>query len=100
MTSPAQRDKCVMIGLFCLADGSSVGDLAGALLASYDPEGDDGRGRATWTIDPELALVFADAAEAMELRRRVPANRPLRPDGKPNRPLTMFAVELVPVAGT
>jgi hypothetical protein len=75
----AQRDKRVMIGLFCLADGSSVGDLAGALLARYDPEGDDGHGRATWTMDPELALVFADVAEATELRRRVPANRAAAP---------------------
>jgi hypothetical protein len=37
-------------------------------------------------------MTFATAAAATECYRAVPHNRPLRPDGKPNRPLTMFSV--------
>jgi hypothetical protein len=77
--------------------GGDVGELAGALLASYDPAGNDGNGAATWTHDPAEALVFDDLPLAMEFRLRSPASRPLRLDGKPNRPLTVFAVEYLPV---
>jgi len=37
-------------------------------------------------------MTFATAEVATECYRAVPYNRPLRPDGKPNRPLTMFSV--------
>ena len=76
--------------------GGDAGELAGALLASYDPEGNDGNGATTWTRDPAAALVFDDLPLAMEFRLRVPANRPLRLDGKPNRQLTAFAVNTFP----
>jgi hypothetical protein len=39
-----------------LADGSSAGELDGAWLVSYDPEGCDGYGCGTWsTIQPRAA---------------------------------------------
>ena len=54
--------------------------------------GPRGQGIAHWTRDPAQAMTFATAAAATECYRAVPHNRPLRPDGKPNRPLTMFSV--------
>jgi hypothetical protein len=37
-------------------------------------------------------MIFPTEAAATACYRAVPLNRPLRPDGKPNRPLTTFAV--------
>jgi hypothetical protein len=66
--------------------------LADQYLATYDPEARDGRGDATWTTDRAKARRFADLRAAMECWRQVPKARPVRPDGKPNRPLTAFTV--------
>lgn len=63
----------------------------------YDPEAFDGRGDLEVTQRPEEALVFASHAEAFELWRAVPSARPLRPDGKPNRPLTAYTVTIEPL---
>jgi hypothetical protein len=85
----------------CVGFGRSIGGgwPVGAYLASYNPEGNDGQGDAAWTRDPAQAMVFASAAEAFERYQAVPANRPVRADGQPNRPLTALAIELVPVSG-
>jgi hypothetical protein len=80
------------IVLISLADGRTDGVPVGAYLASYDPEGDGGNGVATWTRDPSQARTFATGEAATACYRAVPFNRPLRPDGKLNRPLTMFTV--------
>jgi hypothetical protein len=42
----------------------------------------------------EHPLGVGTGAEASACYRAVPRNRPLRPDGRPNRPLTMFTVML------
>lgn len=75
-----------------LADGRTVGVPVGYYLASYDPEGNDGQGMASWTPHRGEAMTFATARDALSCLRAVPNNRPVRPDGRPNRPLTMFAV--------
>ena len=67
----------------------------GAWLESYDPEAHDGRGYATWTMRPRLAMRFITLAAAMECYRTIPKNKPTREDGRPNRPLTAFTVECV-----
>jgi hypothetical protein len=85
-------ETAVRIVLISLADGRTDGVPVGAYLASYSPEGDGGNGVATWTRDPALAMTFATGAAATACYRAVPLNRPLRPDGRPNRPLTMFTV--------
>jgi hypothetical protein len=89
--------ELVMIACVGLGRTFGGGWPAGAYLASYDPAGNNGHGDAAWTADPAGALVFSDMAAAAECYRAVPANRPLREDGKPNRPLTMFAITYVPV---
>jgi hypothetical protein len=68
----------------------------GLLLKSYDPEGHDGLGDADWTADPEKAMRFADVSAAMQCLRQVPECRPVRPDGKPNRPLTAYHITFEP----
>ena len=75
--------------------------VPGMFLAAYDPEAHGGCGSAAWTDDPAGAMTFADARAAYECYRKVPRNCPVRPDGKPNRPLTSATViiERVPEAG-
>jgi hypothetical protein len=84
----------IRLVLVSLADGSTDGVPVGCYLADYNPEGNDGHGRASWTSDAGRALTFATGAEAAARYRAVPRNRPLRPDGRPNRPLTMFTIVL------
>lgn len=74
-----------------------VGDVAGHLgewVKRYDPEAYDGQGDVETTSDPAQALVFPSHREAWDCWRQVPRNRPVRPDGKPNRPLTAFTVTI------
>jgi hypothetical protein len=82
----------VRLVLVSLADGTTNGIPVGCYLAAYDPEGNDGRGVAAWTPDPEKALTFATGADATACYRAVPHSRPVRADGQPNQPLTMFTV--------
>jgi hypothetical protein len=64
----------------------------GGFVAAYDPE--VGMTSLVVTTDKAEALRFASARDAMELWRSVPARAPVRPDGKPNRPLTSFTVSV------
>ena len=79
-----------------LADGREAGDITGAWLVWYDPAGNNGNGDAAWSHDPADAARFTEW-EWAELYAAAPANRPRRPDGKPNRPITMFNLMIVPV---
>lgn len=65
-------------------------------LEHYDPEAHEGRGSAKWTADIDHALLFPTMEAAMEFWRKQSRTRPLRPDGKPNRPLTAFNVTVEP----
>jgi hypothetical protein len=69
----------------------------GDYLASYDPEGRGGRGSGTWTPDKSKALLFEDEKAAMEFYQQVSRSCPVRPDGRPNKPLTAFTVVFDPV---
>lgn len=82
----------IRLVLVSLADGTTDGVPVGCYLAAYDPEGSDGHGLASWTPDSDKALTFATGAEATACYRAIPRSRPLRADGRPNQPLTMFTV--------
>lgn len=69
----------------------------GCFLKSYDAEAYDGRGASEFTRHLDEALVFPTVAEAVKCWQTVPMNRPLREDGKPNRPLTAMTMEFVDV---
>lgn len=66
--------------------------LVGCYLASFDPQAADGNGAASWTDDAGQAMTFDTAEQAAACYRSIPRSRLLRPDGKPNRPLTIFNV--------
>jgi len=69
-------------------------------LMKYDVEAYDGIGDIVVTPDRARAMVFKNGLEALAAWKSVPKARPLRDDGKPNRPLTAFHMEisLVPLA--
>jgi hypothetical protein len=51
----------------------------------------------TMTSDPAEARVWETAADAMAIYREVYKAHPVRPDGKPNRPLTAFSIIIHPL---
>jgi hypothetical protein len=61
-------------------------------LESFDHDAYDGQGYGEFTFDPDRAMRFADTIEAMEFWRKQSTVRPLRSDGKPNRPLTALTI--------
>lgn len=70
----------------------------GQYVKTYQASGGFGRGFLEVTDDIAKALQFDNTVDALECWRAVSTTHPLRPDGKPNRPLTAFTVELVKVA--
>lgn len=69
----------------------------GKYLEHFDPDASAGRGNVLWTYKVEKALKFKDISHALDFWRTPSKVMPTRPDGKPNRPLTAFSVEIVPV---
>lgn len=68
-------------------------------LAEFDLEAGNGehpwvRGLATMTDDPSLAMKFGSFQEAAEFWKQQSKTAPLRPDGKKNRPLTVYTIEI------
>lgn len=62
-------------------------------LKAYDVNAFSGRGSAELTENRDEALRFADFAAMMEAWRTQSSFRPIREDGKPNRPLTAYTIE-------
>jgi len=64
-------------------------------LAGYNPEAEGGRGHIVATMDRARAMEFESQAQAMACYLAVPVCHPVRDtDGKPNRPLTGYAIEV------
>lgn len=76
-----------------LADGRPMHN--GKYLERYDPEGENGMGTFAWTADKSKAMAFGDVMDIFKLYQTVPQCRPFRDDGKPNKPLTSFNIEIV-----
>jgi hypothetical protein len=76
---------------------TAAGAAAGDYLKSYDPEAHDGHGDLVTTPELAEARRFDGFRSAWETWQAVPAARPLRDDGQPNRPLTAFTVSIEPV---
>lgn len=68
--------------------------IAGQYLKSFDFEAHDGRGFGVFTANPAEAMTFESAGAAGDFWRTQSKTVPLRPDGKPNRPLTSTTVEI------
>ena len=69
--------------------------LSGTWLKSFDPNARNGRGLIVGTTDRNEAHRFEDAGAAMECWRQVSTTHPTRLDGRPNRPLTAYTIDLV-----
>lgn len=79
----------------------------GKFLKEYDPgrQGFDPDGRpmtahVVVTDDIEEAMKFESMTEFHMLYRAVDPDNPMRPDGRPNRPLTAFTVEVTKIEET
>jgi len=80
-------DKADMI-----ADVVRSGGALGEYICDCDVDALGGFGLITFTHDRNNAKRFKDQAAAFEFWRRQSRVKPLRPDGKPNRPLTAYNV--------
>lgn len=67
----------------------------GAYLKSFDIEAFDGQGSAEFTEDAHEAIGFFTVQDAITVWYQQSRIRPLREDGKPNRPLSAFTAEFV-----
>lgn len=65
---------------------------ARGLLATWDVNGHDGLGSFTITENPWEALGWPSLDIAREAYREQSHVKPMRADGKPNRPMTVFTV--------
>jgi hypothetical protein len=70
-------------------------ELAGKFLRSFDFDAEDGRGYGVFTMDGTRAKRFRDGRAAMEFWKTISKKRPLRSDGKANRPLSASTIEIV-----
>lgn len=71
-----------------------------AYLIRCDFEANGGRGEVFWTVEADKAMRFDSPGAAVAYWKTQSATVPLRPDGKPNRPLSAFIIEIVPAEGT
>jgi hypothetical protein len=86
----------VVIKCICRAAGETPREELGAYLREYRPH--EGKyGAIVWTHDLARAHHYPSMFEAMAAYRTVNKTEPMRPDGRPNRPLTAFTIELVKV---
>jgi hypothetical protein len=88
-----------MVGIFVLERAFDGLPVYGWLVSS-DPDAFKGRGDAQFTTDPSRAKRFVDAKAALQYWRRESTVQPYRDDGKPNRPLTAYTVEVKPLPET
>lgn len=58
----------------------------------FDPDAHGGPGAIKLTSNRRLARRFASKGDAFEAWRQQSSVKPLRPDGKPNRPMTAFSI--------
>jgi hypothetical protein len=79
-----------------LADGRPTPD-DGRYVVWMDVDARAGRGLLHTTHDVREARVFDTLAQAARYWQRTSTVRPRRPDGQPNRPLTAYTIEIVPV---
>lgn len=64
-------------------------------LKSYLPSGNRGDGMIEFTDNPRQAMSFTSARGAMALWSAQSKLRPYGDDGKPNKPLTAYTVEVI-----
>jgi len=85
--------------MICRGDAAGLPcESEGMYLRECDHEAHGGMGEVTWTSALPRAKRFDGMDDALEFWGRVPKNHPVREmDGLPNKPLTAFHVEIVPL---
>lgn len=86
----------IIIQIVSLATGLPCKE-ADMYLKDFDVDAFCGCGHLTVTPDIDDARRFPTVQEAFQFWRRQSKVRPYRPDNKPNRPLTAYTIEMVPV---
>lgn len=66
--------------------------IMGQYLKAFDFDAHDGRGFGEFTRDPAKAMKFASIGEATAFWKTPSKVRPLREDGRPNRPLAATTI--------
>lgn len=66
-------------------------------LASFDVDARDGRGDVILTGSLARAMRFESQRELFETWQTASTVRPVRPDGRPNKPLTAYTVQSEPI---
>lgn len=83
----------IVLRVVCLADGSPTIHDGQYLVYSNRHSG---LVAGLWTSPSiEEAKTFPSVAEALEYWQQISPTVPVRPDGKPNRPLTAYTMETV-----
>lgn len=75
------------------ADGTPC-PHTGHWLMAFDHDAHDGLGHGIFTTSVNSAKRFASMGDAMEFWRRQSTVKPLRADGRPNKPLTALTIEI------
>lgn len=83
----ANKQTMIVFKIIGFASGVPC-PVAGQYLKEFDFEAHNGRGNAVFTDDINDALGFETSEAAFKFYRTVPANKPFREDGLPNRPMT------------
>lgn len=83
----------IVIRIIGLATGVPS-EYDGKFLRRYEPEAHNGRGAVFVTEDKRDALRFAQLHDALALWKTIPSKRPVRMDGRPNRPFTAFTITI------
>ena len=90
----AGKETMKLMKVVGLGDGRP-GKWAGMYLCTADFDANGGIGDFAFTPDPSQAMRFADNGALLIFWNTQSTVLPLRPDGKPNRPLTALTVETV-----
>lgn len=85
------------IQIIGLADGSKEFGPPPLYLKSFNANSYHGLGAAGLTPNLDEALKFDTMANALNFWKTQSTLKPLRPDGKPNRPLTAYTVLIEPM---
>jgi hypothetical protein len=86
----------VIIRIAAQTTPSQPAEIVGRWVKSFDVEAFDGRGDVVFTGNPREAMRFADLEAAVSAWKTQSRTRPLRPDGRPNRPLTALSITFDP----
>ena len=88
--------KMVMV-MEAFADGRRF--HPGVFLKSFDFNANNGSGSWEFTRHIEEAMKFSNVEAGLRYWNTVCPSRPVRVDGKPNKPLTMFTISLISAEG-